>query len=87
MLSNSERTASLKSCLHHAALVIRTALAAILVAQMDFDPSDVIAGMAESALHNTSDPGLQRFIVLDIMVSVYLNLHSAPFIVDVGIIK
>ena len=78
MVSNSDRTAPFESSLHHAALVVLTALAAVLVAQVDFDPRNVIARMGQGALNDARDPCRQRFVMLDIVVGVNLNLHSVP---------
>jgi hypothetical protein len=73
--------APLEASLHHAALVVLAALAAVLIAQMNLDPRDVIARMGQGALNGTYDPCRQRFVLLDVAVGINLNLHSVLLIV------
>ncbi len=80
MVSDRDGIAPLEPGLHHAALIIRTALAAVLVAQVDLDPSDVIARMGQGALNDTCNPCFQRFVMLDIVIGINLNLQSLPLI-------
>lgn len=76
MVSDSDRVAPLESSLHYAALIMLTALATVLVAQMDLDPRDAIARMGQRLDDDTSDPGLQRFVMLDIVVGIDLDQHG-----------
>ena len=87
MVSDSDRTALFELSLHHAALIMLTALAAVLVAQVDLDPRDVIARIGQGALNDTDDPCLQRFVMLNIVVGVNLNLHSVPLIAVAQILR
>jgi hypothetical protein len=73
--------APLEASLHHAALVVLTALAAVLIAQVDLYPSYVVSFVDQGALNGAGDPCRQRFVMLDVVVGVYLNLHSVPVIV------
>lgn len=50
-----------------------TALAAVLVAQVDLNRRDVIARVGQGPLHDIRDPCAQRFVMLDIVVGVDLN--------------
>jgi hypothetical protein len=81
VLGDSDRMTPLETSLHHAALVVLAAFAAILIAQVDLDPRYVIAGADQGALNGTRDPRGKRFVTLDVMVGVYLNLHSLFLIV------
>ena len=76
MVGDSNRITPLEPSFHHTALVILSVLATILVADMDLNPRDVVARMGKRILDYTDDPGLQRFVLPDIVVGVYLNLHS-----------
>jgi hypothetical protein len=73
--------APFEASLHHAALVVLAALAAVLIAQMDLDPRYVIACVGQGALNGSCDRRRQRFVTLDVVVGVYLNMHSVLLII------
>jgi len=63
--------------LHHATMVILSALRAALVDQVDFHPRDVIAHSAQGKFHYPPDPIGQRLVAFDGMVRIDLDLHAA----------
>jgi hypothetical protein len=64
-----------------------TALAAVLVTQVDLDPRDLIARVSQGALNDAGDPCLQRFVMVDIVVGVNQNLHSVLLIAAARILR
>jgi hypothetical protein len=75
LVTDCDGLPSLKAGFHHAALVAGAVSVAGLVAQVDFDLSDVSAESTQAALHLSSDLINQRLVAHYIVVCVNLNLH------------
>jgi hypothetical protein len=74
--------APLGASLHQATLIVLAALVAVLVAQVDLDPRDAITRTDQGTLNKTYDPRRQRFIALNGVIGVDLNLQQrAPIVI------
>lgn len=51
-------------------------LVTVLVTQMNLHARDSAAEVAQSALYTGANLVAQRFVTLDVVAGVYLNLHS-----------
>lgn len=69
------RLATRQSGLHEATLVGAAGLAGILIAEMNFDPGDLIAEPAESVVDLDLDPVRQFVTALNVVIRVDLDLH------------
>jgi hypothetical protein len=67
--------ATRQSGLHEATLVGAAGLAGILIAEMNFDPGDLIAEPAESVVDLDLDPVRQFVTALNVVIRVDLDLH------------
>jgi len=65
--------AAFQAGFHHAA---RVALIAVFIAQMYLHSRNVIAQVAQRALHYSTDLGDQSLVAFDVMVGIDLNLHG-----------
>jgi hypothetical protein len=69
------RLATRQSGLHEATLVGAAGLAGILIAEMNFDPGDLIAEPAESVVDLDLDSVRQFVTALNVVIRVDLDLH------------
>jgi hypothetical protein len=69
------RLATRQSGLHEATLVGAAGLAGILIAEMNFDPGDLIAEPAESVVDLDLDSVRQFVAALNVVIRVDLDLH------------
>jgi hypothetical protein len=79
MLSDRDGLAAFQARFHHAALVVRTALIAVLIGQMYLHTRDVIAHSVEGRLNYIPDLIGQRLVTFDGMVCIDLDLHIHSF--------
>jgi hypothetical protein len=76
LVSDCDGLAAFEAGFHHAALVMLGTLVAALVGQMDLNSRNVIAQVAQRALHYSTDLGDQSLVAFDVMVGIDLNLHG-----------
>ena len=76
MVSDRDGLPAFEAGFHHAALVMLGTLVAALVGQMDLNSRNVIAQVAQRALHYSTDLGDQSLVAFDVMVGIDLNLHG-----------
>lgn len=75
-VGGSDRLTTFKPRLHHAALVVRSTLATVLIAEVDFDPRHAIMEVSQGVFHSCTDMGRERLVALDVSIGIDLNLHS-----------
>ena len=76
IVGDSDRLATGETRFHHAALVVTPALAAVLVAEVDFHPRDALLVSAERGCDDGADIIGERFASFDVVIRVDLNLHA-----------
>jgi len=77
LVSDREGLVAFTAGFHHAAhIVIAAFFVTVLVAQMYLHSRDVIAELVQDSFHYTAYPRSQRRIPFDVMVGIYLDLHS-----------
>jgi hypothetical protein len=77
MVSDRNRLTAFEACFHHAThVVIAVLLVAVLIAQVDFHPGDVIADFAQGTFYDATDMSGQCLVTFDIVVGINLDLHG-----------
>jgi hypothetical protein len=76
-MSDRDGLQAFETGFHHAAQsVMANLLVAVLIAQVDLHPCDVIAESAQGILHYATDLSGQRLVTFDVMVGIDLDLHG-----------
>jgi len=78
LVSDSQRLSTFKTGLQHATMILRTAFAAIFVAQMNLYASHTLAEICQSLLKRRSHVRSQSLGALNVNVGVDLNFHGFP---------
>jgi hypothetical protein len=73
----SHRLPAFDARFHHAALIVRRALVATLVAKMNLYPRDAIGKLAQGALDDGTDLAGQCFVTRDVMVCIQFDLQNS----------
>ena len=76
MVCHRHRRPAFETGLPHAAFVVRPALAAVFIAQMNFHPGDRLAEVRQRLLNRGTDLYSQRLGAMDVGVGVELDLHG-----------
>ena len=76
IVGDGNRLAAGETRFHYAALVVTAALAAVLVAEVDFHPRDALLVSAERGCDDGADIIGERFASFDVVIRVDLNLHA-----------
>ena len=76
IVGDSDRLATGETRFHHAALVVTPALAAVLVAEVDFHPRDALFVSAERGCDDVADMIGERLASFDVVICVDLNLPA-----------
>jgi len=66
-VGDSQGLTAFHAGLHHAALVVCAAFVAVLIAQVNFHPRDVIAVATQGRFNFASGPSRQRLVTSDVM--------------------
>jgi len=75
LLGNRNGLPGFQASLHHATLVVLASLSAVLVAQMNLHPCNVIAHPVQGSFDHATDMIGQSLATFDVMVRIDLNLH------------
>jgi hypothetical protein len=76
MMGDCYRRAAVKSRLHRAALVKRTALFTVLIAQMRHHMHYVLAAMTQRVLYHGLKLGFTGFLQVNVVRAAYVNFHG-----------
>lgn len=80
VVSHRERFPAFEARFHRASFVIRAALGAVLVPEMNFHARNVIAEMFQRGSHDGADVSAQCFVVANGVVGIGQNLHGVPLL-------
>jgi hypothetical protein len=75
LVSDRDRLAALQTGFQHAALVVRAALLAILIGQMNLYTRNVIADPVQGGLNNTADVIRKGLVTSNVVVCIDLDVH------------
>jgi hypothetical protein len=75
-VADCDRLTAGRSSLHKAAFVDAARFAGVLVAEMDFDPGDLIAELAQSGVDLGLDLTGKIFAAFDVGICIHLDLHE-----------
>ena len=75
VVGDSHGWTALQAGLKHAALVALAALMAIFFTEVNFNACDLVNMPTQSGFNFAACPGHQRFVAVDVMIGMNLNLH------------
>jgi hypothetical protein len=74
LTSNGNGLVTFETRFHQAAFVMAPAFLIVLIADMDFDPGNMVREVAQGTLNNRF--GLPDFATVDVMTGIDLNFHN-----------
>jgi hypothetical protein len=79
-MRNGSAPPTLEMRFNHTAFVVRAAFVAVLIAEVDFHPCDVISKSIESMLKHTHNVGSELLASFDVVIRIYLYIHYVSFV-------
>jgi hypothetical protein len=70
------RLVTFQARFHHTALVMAPGFHAVLVAQVDFDPGNMVCQMTQGALHRGFGLLNHCFVTFNVMIGIDLDFHD-----------